>query len=369
MQGYIECPTFSDFCVDSRKFCPNWCSQHGFCTRGVCNCYFDDTVVYSGDDCSISTCTSTSQFYDPTTSSCTTACSSGTYANTQSRTCMPCSSDCGNCRDEPTICTTCLSTPEVPKYYDETTDSCVSACPDGTYLDTDDRCKACDSVTSLCATCVTDATWCLSCTGSNYWTTVNTVGRDDGTCNVGCPNGSFGIKDNVNMECVASCPNELYFDGTACIYCPTGYKVVGVSSNACVASCGTGYWTDDVRKVCDTCDSSCAECYDRYPENCTKCKTTGTFIYLHEYMCIESCPKGYYENSTSGTCEVCTVTLNCSSCSFDGVVVTCVTCKYENYLHADNTCTTTCDPTFYANSWNHTCDPCHTDCKDCTGPD
>ena len=38
LNGYLECPVFESFCTQSRKLCPNWCSQNGFCTRGVCNC-------------------------------------------------------------------------------------------------------------------------------------------------------------------------------------------------------------------------------------------------------------------------------------------------------------------------------------------
>ena len=38
ISGYLQCPSYSDFCINSRKLCLNWCSKNGFCTRGVCNC-------------------------------------------------------------------------------------------------------------------------------------------------------------------------------------------------------------------------------------------------------------------------------------------------------------------------------------------
>ena len=59
LSGYLECPEFVDFCQQSRKICKNWCSQNGFCMRGVCNCL----PGYYGADCSKTTCTST-QYYD-----------------------------------------------------------------------------------------------------------------------------------------------------------------------------------------------------------------------------------------------------------------------------------------------------------------
>ncbi len=94
MQGYLECPNFVDFCPQSRKICPNWCSQNGFCTRGVCNCYSDNTVTYSGIDCSQTSCVAANNFFDPTTSSCVATCPSGYYANTRSKACLRCDASC-----------------------------------------------------------------------------------------------------------------------------------------------------------------------------------------------------------------------------------------------------------------------------------
>ncbi len=47
-QGSLICPDYIKFCSNSRKLCPNWCNQNGFCTRGVCNC----KLGFSGADCS-----------------------------------------------------------------------------------------------------------------------------------------------------------------------------------------------------------------------------------------------------------------------------------------------------------------------------
>jgi hypothetical protein len=90
--GYLQCPIFNDFCTNSRKTCPNWCSQNGFCMRGICNCY----QGYEGDDCSQTQC-STGTFYNPLNNSCTTTCPSGYYSNSYSLTCYMCQSPCQQC--------------------------------------------------------------------------------------------------------------------------------------------------------------------------------------------------------------------------------------------------------------------------------
>ncbi len=99
MQGVFECPIFSDFCTNSRKICPNWCSSRGFCTRGVCNCYFDENVTYSGADCSISTCVAANTYYHAPTASCLPTCPSGYYASVLSKACLSCDPSCSECRD------------------------------------------------------------------------------------------------------------------------------------------------------------------------------------------------------------------------------------------------------------------------------
>lgn len=76
LDGYLECPNYDDYCKDSRKICPNWCSQNGFCTRGICNCY----PGFYGEDCSKTICT-TGQYYDESTSTCVASCPSNTYEN------------------------------------------------------------------------------------------------------------------------------------------------------------------------------------------------------------------------------------------------------------------------------------------------
>ena len=83
LNGYLKCPVYEEFCEQSRKICPNWCSQNGFCTRGVCNCY----TGYYGDDCSKTMCT-TGQYYDESTETCVDNCPSGQYENQFSRACL-----------------------------------------------------------------------------------------------------------------------------------------------------------------------------------------------------------------------------------------------------------------------------------------
>ena len=47
--------------------------------------------------------------------------------------------------------------------------------------------------------------------------------------------------------------------------------------------------------------------------------------------------------------------------------IQCLTCAYGYYLKdSDMTCNLDCDPLYYKNKWNHSCDACPASCGDCT---
>lgn len=100
--GTLTCPTYQDFCRNSRKICPNWCSQKGICTRGVCNC-MDGAY---GADCSQSTSCGV-HYYDPSTSSCQPSCPTEYFINVFSGSCQICV-NCTQCAKEPTVCSACI---------------------------------------------------------------------------------------------------------------------------------------------------------------------------------------------------------------------------------------------------------------------
>lgn len=83
--GTLTCPNYQDFCRISRKSCPNWCSQKGICTRGVCNCMSGAF----GADCSQSSC-AVGQYWDAAGGLCTNTCPSGYFANVFSSSCQAC---------------------------------------------------------------------------------------------------------------------------------------------------------------------------------------------------------------------------------------------------------------------------------------
>lgn len=359
MQGYIECPIYDDFCTNSRKICPNWCSQNGVCTRGICNCYSNSTVTYSGADCSVTTCTVANTYYHAATSSCVGSCPPGYYVNIESRACLACSSTCNQCRNEATICTSCQSTPSHPQYFYAAANTCVATCPSNTFLQVD-TCIECDNVTAGCATCSGTSTYCNSCVNPSYYL------DQFGNCGSSC-SGSYLYYDQINMKCRQTCPYTLYLNGSYCMRCTPNYKIIDVMDNNCYASCPPGYYTDSTNYVCGNCDLSCKDCSGSYAENCTSCWSNSTLKYLHLSMCLNSCPNGFYADDTAGQCQICPLNLHCATCKLVAASVQCKTCIYGFYLQSNSSCLPSCDPTFYPNQWNLTCDLCDTACKNCNG--
>lgn len=95
MYGSITCPNIKRFCKNQRLLCPNWCSNNGFCTNGVCNC----KEGYAGTDCSLTSCVTASYIYNTAETACIdpTTCTGAFYADKFNKVCMPCFSKCATC--------------------------------------------------------------------------------------------------------------------------------------------------------------------------------------------------------------------------------------------------------------------------------
>ncbi len=94
MVGTITCPNIKRFCKNQRLLCPNFCSNNGFCTNGICNC----KAGMAGKDCSKTEC-SNSQIYSTDESSCiiNSSCTGAFYVDIFNKVCMPCFPTCATC--------------------------------------------------------------------------------------------------------------------------------------------------------------------------------------------------------------------------------------------------------------------------------
>ena len=350
--GTLTCPDYQSFCWMSRKTCPNWCSQNGFCTRGVCNCL----AGYSGEDCSKTICTTSTQKYNPGTTACVTSCPSSTYSNAYSFTCMPCY-NCSQCVGEPTVCTSCVGGVQV--MYNSV---CYDVCPPRTYLNGSN----CTDCIAPCFNCTSNtASTCTSCTTGLYLSAPSI-----GTCAATCTNSTFQMYDSVNFKCVSSCTDNLVQTGTnTCQKCPSGqYKN---NSNLCNETCPSSYYPDNTndRRFCGLCDSNCQTCIDVYAQNCTACWSNATNKYLYLGQCVfnTSCPIGTYANEPGLTCQSCPISMNCSSCVNSSTLgVICTQCAYGYYMNTSGFCDLGCASNQYPNKGNNSCVGCNSACTTCT---
>jgi proprotein convertase subtilisin/kexin type 5 len=361
--GYLQCPNYNSFCVVSRKTCPSWCSQNGYCMGGTCNCISG----YYGDDCSKTICTS-GLFYNSLTGTCVSTCPSGYYQNSYNTACDKCSSTCQQCYGEPTICIGCISTANNPQYFYN--GNCSSTCQSGTYAN-GFNCSDCDSNISYCATCDLTSTNCTSCVSGRYLSQPGS-----GTCLTSCPvTGTFSVTDLVNHVCVSTCSNNLVLinmgnNNNTCQYCQNNtFKFTANSS--CIANCPDHYYADNSTWLCAQCDSSCLTCDGGYAENCLSCSPTATLRYLLLKMCWSVCPGGYYSNDAASACQICPVNLNCGNCTYKNTTntVLCTSCAYGYFFQgSSSTCTPYCNSNQFANLGNNSCLTCDSSCLTCSGP-
>ena len=230
-----------------------------------------------------------------------------------------------------------------------------SACYDGYYLDSNNRCLKCND---NCKTCSELSDKCLTCNDGYYLDSINhKCLKCKETCKTcssetkceSCIDDYFLIYDTCyecNMNCKTkidrcrcnSCHDGFYLINYQCLECDPNCKTCLGSSTNCL-SCYDEYYLDSNKCLecvspCKTCSSptSCKSCLDKYfiiSDKCYKCnldcKSTSDGC-----MC-DTCNEGYY--LINGQCKRCSD--NCLSCSNSEK---CLICKDGYYLSNNNKC-------------------------------
>ncbi|KRW99700.1 Insulin-like growth factor binding protein, N-terminal [Pseudocohnilembus persalinus] len=341
-------------------------------------------------------CTGTLYLYD---SQCIATCPDGTYTNTASNTCTICDSTCETCSGPAdTECLTCDTYYKGYYFYaDEnrclTKTQCESLSPDHV-IDLDDvdgenvSCieLICDPT---CQTCDQNKYYnCLSCASPRYLLYTQCVNT--------CLSYQFGdAATRTCMDCASECATCEFTDDY-CYTCNDGYYYLAADF-VCYDECPIGYFEEDTTMTCDICDTNCMEC-DQTATTCTFCYE-GTYLlneiciaacpdlayytdevanacYPCNYQCplnycsgpaysdcLTVCPDGYFEQTSSRTCEPCYP--GCTLC--DGAATVCSACA-PNFLLQGTDCVDDCPVSFYFDETDVVCYACDASCYMCEGP-
>eukprot|EP00347_Sterkiella_histriomuscorum_P015521 403356717 len=183
---------------------------------------------------------------------CETSCPDGFYADSTSRSCMKCQSDCLKCSGNNYTCSSCSA----QTYLFGT--SCVKECPKKLYFQDEAarECKLCDVKCEMCSNNKDD---CGQCSQGNY--------LYQRKCDSICP-VSFYLQEETRMcyPCHSLCQDCYGSLSTQCTKCATGFFL---KETTCLDACPQPYFTDSVLQICDLCKYFCDECTSG--QNCQVC--------------------------------------------------------------------------------------------------
>lgn len=205
-------------------------------------------------------------------------------------------------------------------------------CPPGWYEQSlDYSCQKCHDSCQTCEKNATDCPDCRNVTGIIYYN------LDSTSCLVRCPNGYYGFDaNNTCVLCHEYCSRCFGPDEFSCTACRThngtAYHLI-FGSNTCNETCPEGEYANSTSHLCLVCDSNCATCFGT-ARNCTSCfLVNGFYVYLHGSICIQECPAGQYEDSTTRECELCAE--GCATCT-GKTLYDCQTCDNETTFNYTN---------------------------------
>ena len=298
-------------------------------------------------------------FLQPYSNLCLSTCPTGYYQNTVSSMCSPCHSACLTCFGEDT--TQCLSC-QSGYFFLQSSSACLSSCPTGYWTDMSKNTKnICTSCHHSCTSCTGPAsTQCSACSSRYYLQPSST------TCSPTCGNGYWANSaGNICSPCASTCTYCVGPTSSDCASCGQG-DYLHPFSGKCSATCPLGYYPSDATRRCSPCDKSCTTCFGPSNQGCTSCNSR-YFLQPDSTSCFDSCPAGYWKDSSSNKCLPCRAEcVTCSGPSSDS----CFSCNKEFYLQpASGSCNTSCpEEGYYPDNTTNTCSPCDEACASCFGP-
>ncbi|KAG9280998.1 proprotein convertase subtilisin/kexin type 5-like [Astyanax mexicanus] len=275
----------------------------------------------------------------------TELCGSGQVQDPDSGECIDCEAGCKTCSaDDPEYCTSCADGYFLYRHQ------CRRHCPQRSY---EERGRGlCMSCPDPCSDCRSE-TLCLACQPGHF--------LHNGACVKECPQDTFGDARGWRCQpCHSSCLTCHGPGVRDCDRCSGWNRPI--YGKCPIINCPEGQYFDSVTRDCRYCDVSCKACYGPKTQNCYSC-APGYMLEQQDAICVQSCPLGFYGNSSSQLCERCSD--NCEVCESGDQCVSCKTGSYQLFLFQGN-CWSEC-PDGYFETEEATCEPCDDLCLTCDG--
>ena len=332
----VSCLNVPDFCTSCgsenallyNSQCVNECPFNTYENNGNCIDCHETCETCSG---SLNTECNTCNFglYLHSSGECLAECNElSTYPDDNERKCKSCDETCFSCFDETSFgCLSCSN-----ELFLNSNNQCVSSCTEGYYENRNTN--QCDICNEICLTCSNSPTFCTSCDSSSD----NPVFiESENTCKSNC--------DSVTLdgECVSSCPfNYFENEDKECVLCNT--------------ECQTCSFTQDHCLTCDAAGSTPFLYLQTCISNCREFNEIG-----FEFECINSCPKGFYDDNTSISCISCPE--YCLECENSENCLECNPLSENNKLY-NGDCLENCPSNTFTQL--NTCIECNESCKTCS---
>ncbi|CAF0849788.1 unnamed protein product [Adineta ricciae] len=287
---------------------------------------------------------------------CAESCPEQYFTDRHLRKCIRCKSDCASCDTGSQICSSC------PDGYALKNTDCVKSarkCENNEYYDfTGNNCRWCDSRCLTCSGARSDQ--CKSCDNTSKYPYLQYH-----ACVASCSPGFFLSKSTLQcLPCHDSCLNCTSSSELACTSCKIGYVFLA-DEHRCEKHIGKPFYLDTKTGETHTCHASCAQCKGPKPSDCIACNPKAEIL-LDDGHCVNECPVGYYKHEKqtieyqTNTCLPCSI--GCTKC-LD--INDCRRCdESKGYKLINGACVPTCQPRTFLS--NNQCDVCQTPCLTCS---